>query len=164
MQTYCTLHVCGQKVKNLRSAKWRFPHGAFCLGVFKNNHQLAAPFCPPSQPFIWQPHLFPLRWLIAPLLPFSRKPREKEGEEMVTMKLKIEEQCEHWKSRLKWDLRVSHLTWNCTFPKPLGKDWWWRFISHGTQTPVSRMKVVCVCETLPFTLTSTHLAWDFLAF
>lgn len=59
--------------ENLRSAKWRFPHGAFCLCVFKNNHQLIAPFCAPWRPFIWQPHLFPLCWLIAPLLPFSRK-------------------------------------------------------------------------------------------
>lgn len=71
---------------SLRSAAWRFPHGALCRRVFKNNHQLAAPLRPPSispapslpsRPFIWQPHLFPLCWLIALAFLFSRK---QEGE------------------------------------------------------------------------------------
>lgn len=77
---HCT-HACRHAVptclwtanENLRSAEWRLPHGAFCLHLFKNNRQLTAPLCPPSRPFIWQPHLFPLCWLIADLLPFSRK-------------------------------------------------------------------------------------------
>ncbi len=111
--TDCTITRLWTECESLRSAVWRFPHGAFCLCVFKNNHQLTAPFRPPSissllpsRPFIWQPHLFPLCWLIASLFPFSRK-RERKRER---------------------DGRKRGIQRNARFCWYFSHWWWWRKI------------------------------------
>lgn len=93
-----TLHRCMQILQtctytglwtgseSLRSAEWRFPHGAFCLCAFRNNHQLHFVLrpSPPSfpLPFIWQPHLFSLCWLIASLFHLAEHKRERGGREI----------------------------------------------------------------------------------
>lgn len=74
---YWTAHAqnaCGQKVKVSDVLCGDSPMGLSVTASSKTitNSRLIAPFCPPSissllprVPFIWQPHLFSLCWLIA---------------------------------------------------------------------------------------------------